>query len=154
MIDKEKIVGLVREKLEEGMFLVDVSVNSANVIHVEVDCFTGLTIDQCVAISRHIEGNLDRETDDFELQVSSPGADQPFKVKEQYQKNKGRELEVTLTDGTVTKGLLAESDNDGMILETTSKVKLEGKNKKELLTERKTIPYSEIKKTRVIISFK
>jgi ribosome maturation factor RimP len=124
------------------------------VIHVEVDCFTGLTIDQCVAISRHIEGNLDRETDDFELQVSSPGADQPFKVKEQYQKNKGRELEVTLTDGTVTKGLLAESDNDGMILETTSKVKLEGKNKKELLTERKTIPYSEIKKTRVIISFK
>jgi ribosome maturation factor RimP len=154
MIDKEKIVGLVREKLEEGMFLVDVSVNSANVIHVEVDCFTGLTIDQCVAISRHIEGNLDRETDDFELQVSSPGADQPFKVKEQYQKNKGRELEVTLTDGTVTKGLLAESDNDGMILETTSKVKLEGKNKKELVTERKTIPYSEIKKTRVIISFK
>ena len=144
MIDKEKIVGLVREKLEEGMFLVDVSVNSANVIHVEVDCFTGLTIDQCVAISRHIEGNLDRETDDFELQVSSPGADQPFKVKEQYQKNKGRELEVTLTDGTVTKGLLAESDNDGMILETTSKVKLEGKNKKELVTERKTIPYSEI----------
>lgn len=154
MIDKEKIVGLVREKLEEGMFLVDVSVNSANVIHVEVDCFTGLTIDQCVAISRHIEGNLDRETDDFELQVSSPGADQPFKVKEQYQKNKGRELEVTLTDGTVTKGLFSESDNDGMILETTSKVKLEGKNKKELVTERKTIPYSEIKKTRVIISFK
>ena len=154
MIDKEKIVGLVREKLEEGMFLVDVSVNSANVIHVEVDCFTGLTIDQCVAISRHIEGNLDRETDDFELQVSSPGADQPFKVKEQYQKNKGRELEVTLTDGTVTKGLFSESDNDGMILETTSKVKLERKKKKELVTERKTIPYSEIKKTRVIISFK
>ncbi|HAX96435.1 MAG TPA: ribosome assembly cofactor RimP [Prolixibacteraceae bacterium] len=154
MIDKEKIVGLVREKLEEGMFLVDVSVNTANVIHVEVDCFTGLTIDQCVAISRHIEGNLDRETEDFELQVSSPGADQPFKVKEQYQKNKGRELEVTITDGTVLKGLLVESDDDGMILETTSKVKLEGKNKKELVTERKTIPYSEIKKTRVIISFK
>jgi len=154
MIDKEKIVGLVREKLEEGMFLVDVSVNTANVIHVEVDCFTGLTIDQCVAISRHIEGNLDRETEDFELQVSSPGADQPFKVKEQYQKNKGRELEVTITDGTVLKGLLVELDDDGMILETTSKVKLEGKNKKELVTERKTIPYSEIKKTRVIISFK
>lgn len=154
MIDKEKIVGLVREKLEEGMFLVDVSVNVANVIHVEVDCFTGLTIDQCVAISRHIEGNLDRETEDFELQVSSPGADQPFKVKEQYQKNKGRELEVTLTDGTVAKGQLVESDDEGMSLETTSKVKLEGKNKKELVTERKTIPYSEIKKTRVIISFK
>ena len=154
MTDKEKIVGLIREKLEEGMFLVDVSVNSANVIHVEVDSFTGLTIDQCVAISRHIEGNLDRETEDFELQVSSPGADQPFKVKEQYRKNQGREVEVTLTSGVVLKGLLFDSDEEGMILETSAKVKVEGKNKKELVTERKAIPYSEIKKTRVIISFK
>ena len=154
MTDKEKIVGLIREKLEEGMFLVDVSVNSANVIHVEVDSFTGLTIDQCVAISRHIEGNLDRETEDFELQVSSPGADQPFKVKEQYRKHQGREVEVTLTSGVVLKGLLFDSDEEGMILETSAKVKVEGKNKKELVTERKAIPYSEIKKTRVIISFK
>lgn len=154
MTDKEKIVGLIREKLEEGMFLVDVSVNSANVIHVEVDSFTGLTIDQCVAISRHIEGNLDRETEDFELQVSSPGADQPFKVKEQYRKNQGREVEVTLTSGVVLKGLLFDSDEEGMILETSAKMKVEGKNKKELVTERKAIPYSEIKKTRVIISFK
>lgn len=154
MTDKEKIVGLIREKLEEGMFLVDVSVNSANVIHVEVDSFTGLTIDQCVAISRHIEGNLDRETEDFELQVSSPGADQPFKVKEQYRKNQGREVEVTLTSGVVLKGMLVDSGEEEMILETSAKVKVEGKNKKELVTERKAIPYSEIKKTRVIISFK
>lgn len=154
MTDKEKITGLIREKLEEGMFLVDVSVNTANVIHVEVDSFLGLTIDQCVAISRHIEGNLDRENEDFELQVSSPGADQPFKVKEQYLKNRGREVEVTLTAGSVLKGILTDSNDEGMILETTSKVKEEGKNKKELVTERKAIPYSEIKKTRVIISFK
>ncbi len=154
MTDKEKITGLIREKLEEGMFLVDVSVNTANVIHVEVDSFLGLTIDQCVAISRHIEGNLDRENEDFELQVSSPGADQPFKVKEQYLKNRGREVEVTLTAGSVLKGILTDSNDEGMILETTSKVKVEGKNKKELVTERKAIPYSEIKKTRVIISFK
>lgn len=154
MTDKEKIAGLIREKLDDGMFLVDVSVNSANVIHVEVDSFTGLTIDQCVAISRHIEGNLDRETEDFELQVSSPGADQPFKVKEQYRKNQGREVEVTLTSGVVFKGLLVDSGEEEMILETSAKVKVEGKNKKELVTERKAIPYSEIKKTRVIISFK
>lgn len=154
MTDKEKIAGLIREKLDDGMFLVDVSVNSANVIHVEVDSFTGLTIDQCVAISRHIEGNLDRETEDFELQVSSPGADQPFKVKEQYRKNQGREVEVTLTSGVVLKGMLVDSGEEEMILETSAKVKVEGKNKKELVTERKAIPYSEIKKTRVIISFK
>lgn len=154
MTDKEKIAGLIREKLDDGMFLVDVSVNSANVIHVEVDSFTGLTIDQCVAISRHIEGNLDRETEDFELQVSSPGADQPFKVKEQYRKNQGREVEVTLTSGVEFKGLLVDSGEEEMILETSAKVKVEGKNKKELVTERKAIPYSEIKKTRVIISFK
>jgi ribosome maturation factor RimP len=94
MIDKTKIADLVAGKLEENMFLVDISVSTNNVIHVEIDCFTGLTIDQCVAFSRHIESGLDRDNQDFELQVSSPGAGQPFKVWEQYRKNIGREVEL------------------------------------------------------------
>lgn len=154
MIDKEKILNLVKEKLEESMFLVDVSVNTSNVIHVEIDSFSGLSIDQCVALSRHIESNLDRESDDFELQVSSPGAGLPFKVKEQYLKNTGRELEVTLKDGIVLKGLLVEANEEEVLIETSAKEKPEGSNKKVLVTRTNRVAYDDIQRARVIISFK
>jgi ribosome maturation factor RimP len=154
MIDREKIAGMVYEKLDENMFLVDVSVSTTNVIHIEVDSFSGLTIDQCIGISRHIEGQLDRETDDFELQVSSPGADQPFKVKQQYKRNLGREVEVVTSEGTVIKGVLSACDEEGIIMEVTSKVKAAGRAKKEMVTSNVSVSYGEIKKTKVIISFK
>ncbi len=73
MIDKEIIKKLVEEKLDDKMFLVDISVSERNVIHVFVDSYDGLTIEQCVTISRHVEHSFDREEEDFELQVSSPG---------------------------------------------------------------------------------
>lgn len=76
MITKEKITEIVGEKLEEGMFLVDVNVTPSQVIHVEIDSMDGITIDQCVAVSRFVEAHLNRENEDFELQVSSPGIDQ------------------------------------------------------------------------------
>lgn len=154
MIDREKILNLVKEKLEESMFLVDVSVNTSNVVQVELDSFTGLSIDQCVAVSRHIENNLDRESEDFELQVSSPGAGQPFKVKEQYLKNTGRELEVNLKSGAVLKGFLAEADEKEILIETSAKEKAEGSNKKVLVTRTNRVAYEEIESARVIISFK
>lgn len=154
MIDREKIVQLIGEKLEEDMFLVDVTVNPMNVIHVEVDSFSGLTIDQCVAISRHIEGNLDRESEDFALEVSSPGADQPFKVPQQYIKNTGREVEVMTQDGTILKGILTDSNADGIVVLASVKEKQEGSNRKILVEKAISLPYSDVKKTRVIISFK
>jgi ribosome maturation factor RimP len=154
MIDKAKIEELVTGKLDDDMFLVDISVSATNVIHVEIDSYTGLSIDQCVTVSRHIESNLDRESDDFELQVSSPGAGQLFKVKEQYKKNTGRELEVTLADTTVLKGLLTEATGEGIILETTTKEVPEGTKKKVLVTKSTPVAYSDISKARVIISFK
>ena len=136
------------------MFLVDVSVNTSNVIHVELDSFTGLSIHQCVAVSRHIENNLDRESEDFELQVSSPGAGQPFKVKEQYLKNTGRELEVKLNNGAVLKGLLAEANERDVLIETSAKEKPEGSNKKVLVTRTNRVAYEEIERAKVLISFK
>jgi len=136
------------------MFLVDLNVNSNNVIHVEIDSFTGLTIDQCVAISRHIESNLDRETEDFELQVSSPGADQPFKVKEQYIKNIGRQVEITLKDGSTVRGKLTGASESEITVETSAKEKVEGSNKRVVVTRGNHIQLEEIEKARVIISFK
>lgn len=154
MIEKKKILDLVTEKLENEMFLVDLNVNSNNVIHVEIDSFTGLTIDQCVAISRHIESNLDRETEDFELQVSSPGADQPFKVKEQYIKNIGRQVEITLKDGSTVRGKLTSASESEITVEISAKEKVEGSNKRVVVARSNQIQLEEIEKARVIISFK
>ncbi len=135
------------------MFLVDVSVNSSNVIHVEVDSYAGVTIDQCVAISRHIESHLDRDDEDFELQVSSPGADQPLKVKEQYRKNTGRDIEITLRGSHIVKGMLTAASDSDITVETSAKEKTEGSNKKIQVKRNIQIQMNEIEKARVLISF-
>ncbi len=154
MIEKAKIKQLVGEKLDENMFLVDVSVNGRNVIHVFVDSFDGLTIDQCVAISRHVEHSLDRDEEDFELQVSSPGLTESFKVIEQYKKNKGREIEVVTAEGSKFEGVLFEVNPEGFVLETLTREKLEGHKKKQLVVRKHQFKYNEIESAKAVISFK
>ena len=154
MIDKEKIVQLVGEKLEEDMFLVDVQVSASNLVKVFIDSFDGLTIDQCVAVSRHIEQNLDREKEDFELQVSSPGLTETFKVKEQYLKNTGRQVEIETNDGQKLTGLLKTASPEHVLLETSTREKVEGHKKKQLIVKEHQIEYSDIKSAKVVVSFK
>ena len=155
MISKEIIKSIVDPKLdEENVFLVDISVSPSNQIVVTVDGDKGVTIDQCIAISRHIEGSLNRDEEDFELEVSSSGLGQPLKVLRQYTKNIGREVEVVLTNGSKLKGKMVASDNEGISLEVEKKLLLEGKKRKELVTETIPLKYSEIKTTKVVISFR
>ena len=91
MIDASAIQTWVEEYLNEnGGFLVDVTVSDGADIRVLVDAPEGMPISRCVAISRLIEGELDREIQDFALQVSTPGLDQPLKIRPQYDKNVGR----------------------------------------------------------------
>jgi ribosome maturation factor RimP len=92
MIDKAIVKRLVQEKLDDKMFLVEITVNERNVINIFVDSYDGLTIEQCINISRHVEHSFDREEEDFELQVSSPGLSEKFKVKEQFIKYVGRAI--------------------------------------------------------------
>ncbi len=154
MIDKEKVVKLVKEKLDDDMFIVDIKVTTGNVIHVYVDGFEGMPIDQCVAISRNVEHNLDREEEDFELQVSSPGLTESFKVKEQYFKYTGKEIEVLTFENDKLEGLLKESDDEGIILETSEREKVEGHKKKQLVVREYNLKYDEIKSAKAVISFK
>jgi len=113
-----------------------------------------VSIDQCVEISRLVERSLDRDTDDFELQVSSPGLDQPFRVIQQYEKNLGREVEVIKNDGTKFTGTLKEINEENFIIEVKKRVKVEGKKKKQLQINDLAIQFDEIKATKVVISFK
>lgn len=154
MADKAKIEEFVLQELEEDMFLIDVNVSPSNVIQVYVDSYDGLTIDKCVAISRSIEQKLDREKEDFELQVSSPGLSEPFKVKEQYRKNIGRDVEVVINEGQKLEGELLEADDEGILLKTANREKVEGHKKKQLIVKEHQLKYGEIKSAKVVVSFK
>jgi ribosome maturation factor RimP len=154
MIDKAEVVKLVEGKLEENMFLIDVTVNKLNKINVFVDCFDGLTISQCVAISRHVEHSFDREKEDFELHVSSPGLTESFKVKEQFYKYKGREVEILNSTNIKYTGLLKDANEEEIVLETSTREKVEGHKKKQLIVKQHIFKYEEMKSAKAVISFK
>ena len=150
MVEKEQIKGLVDEFIKgTGLFLVAVRVSSSNRITVLADKNEGITIDECAAIHKHIENNLDREKEDFELQVSSPGLDLPFVVIEQYYKNQGRKVEVIETDGPKVTGILKNVTSGGFELETEVKIKGKTKELKDI-----SFNFDQIKTTRVILTIK
>ena len=99
MINKETVLSLINEKLDENpeFYLVDLKINTASRIYVEIDHKTDpISINDCIAFSRQVEHNLDREEEDFELEVTSPGLSLPFKVHQQYVKNEGKDVKVML----------------------------------------------------------
>ena len=97
---------------DELVFLVDLTVKPGNKITVLIDRIGGLNITDCVELSRFIEGSLDRDKDDFELSVSSPGADAPFKVLKQYQKNIGRNVKIVTKDDQTISGTLLKLEGN------------------------------------------
>lgn len=159
MIDKKEIERLALERIDEldkGLFIVAISVSGNNVIQVEIDSEEGsVSIEDCVSVSRNIEHNLDREKQDFELQVSSAGLDKPFRVVKQYIKNIGNEVKIILNENNKSiEGVLKNATEKGVVLEVTSKEKVEGKKKKETVVRDYEFTYDEIKETQIIISFK
>lgn len=158
MIKRTVVEGLINERIAEldnGLFVVELSISSANVINVELDKHQGgVSVEDCMSVSRNIEHNLDREVQDFELHVSSAGLDRPLRVLPQFIKNIGRTVKVVKLDGTKMEAVLKGADENQMLLETTSKVQIEGKKKKEVVVEQVSLPFSSIKETKIVISFK
>ena len=160
MIAKSTIKKLAQERIDEldkNLFIVDIFVSSGNQIKVELDKLDGnISIDDCVSVSRNIEHNLDRDKEDFELNVSSAGLDKPFRVKEQYIKNQGEEVKVAFKDQSKKKltGKLLLVKDEGIVVEETRKERLEGRKKKVTVTEEHEIDFKDIKETKIIISFK
>ncbi|WP_462317134.1 ribosome assembly cofactor RimP [Marinilabilia sp.] len=153
MITKEQILKLIGDKLDEDdFFLVDVSVKPGNRIEVLIDSQNGVPIEYCVEISRLIEHSLDREVEDFSLEVSSPGIGQPFKVMEQYRKCIGRPVEIVTADGRVQKGILEEVTDGGFTVSEEKKVKVEGKKKKELQVFKHQFGFDEVKRVKEILA--
>ena len=154
MIDKKTIQGIIEKEIENSdLYLVETKVSSDNTISVMIDSLAGVPISTCIELSRAIEGHLDREVEDFELQVSTAGIGQAFQVIQQYHKNVGNEVEVLTKEGNKFNGkLIAVGEND-IELEIEELVKLEGKKKKQLITKTMKFNFEQIKSTKDIITF-
>lgn len=154
MITKEKVIELIDEVMIDDLFLVDVIVAPGNMIKVIIDSDTGVPISTCVKVSRQIEGNLDREVEDFSLEVMSAGLDQPFRTERQYRKYLNKSIEVIDENDQKLEGLLKEVTAEGIELETSKREKVEGKKKKQLVVRQHQFLFSQIKSAKCVISFK
>ena len=155
MINRNVVEGIVNEWLEgKEYFLVDVTVSPDDKIVVEIDHAEGVWIDDCVELSRFIESKLDREEEDYELEVGSAGIGQPFKVLQQYLIHIDKEVEVLTKDGKKMEGVLKEADAEHFVVTVQKKVKPEGAKRPKLVDEDVTFTYDEIKYTKYLISFK
>lgn len=155
MLLKDTVNQIVEQFLKENnQYLVDLKVSPDNRIQIEIDAFRGVSLDDCVQLNRHIESVLDRDVEDYELEISSAGLTEPFKVLNQYSKNAGKEVEVLTKEGIKLKGILLNADEEGFELEYTSSVKPEGSKRKINITEKVKYKFNEIKTTKLIISFK
>ncbi|NLO71939.1 MAG: ribosome assembly cofactor RimP [Porphyromonadaceae bacterium] len=155
MIAKETVIQIVEAYLKDTEhYLVDLKVSTNNRISVEIDHFDGVSIDFCSDLSRYIELNLDREIEDYELEVSSAGLTEPFKVRKQYEKNIGNEVEVVTKEGKKIIGILKEISEEEITIEVEKMVKPEGAKRKIAVKEDSKIAFNNIKTTKYIIRFK
>lgn len=129
-------------------FLVEVLVKPGNLIYIFIDGDHGVTIDDCAKVSRFLEAGFDREQEDFELNVSSAGADHPITKPRQYTKNIGRQLHIKQKEGKEWKGKLLAADDKGITLE------IKGDKKAKSPAATVSIEHENIQEAKVIISFK
>ena len=130
MIDKNVVKELVDEWLQDKeYFLVSIEISPDDKIVVEIDHADGVWIEDCVALSRFIEDHLNRDEEDYELEVGSAGLGQPFKVPQQYVNFIGKEVEVLDADGKKVKGILNSVDGNDFSVSVEEKVKVEGKKR-------------------------
>ena len=154
-MDKEKIKNLVKVAIEENseLFLIDLQFLADNKIFVEIDGDNGVSLDECIRVSRGVEHNLDREEEDFSLEVTTPDIAQPIKVTRQYIKNINRVLTIRLKDNTRVEGMLKSVSEGGIELEWKAREpKPIGKGKITII-KKATISFGDIAEAKVKIIF-
>lgn len=155
MLDKKEIISLV-EKAVEGTdaFIVSVTVSSANDIVVELDSATGIDLDFCAEVTRALNEALDRDVEDYSLEVGSASLTAPFKVRGQYEKHIGDDVELITRDGKKLRGVLTAVGDDDFTVEITRKVKEEGKKRPVMVAQPETFAYDQVKEVKYSLSFK
>ncbi len=151
MITGKIIRKLVEEKIKgTDKFIVEIKVKPEQKVYVFIDGDQGVSVEDCIQISRFITSRLDRDIEDFELNVSSAGLDFPFSMRRQYQKNTGKIISVLLLNGEKIKGTLLNVRDDGIVM----KLSPDKKKKGDTVTEQISLQYDQIKEARNVISFR
>ncbi|MBT3542431.1 ribosome assembly cofactor RimP [Flavobacteriaceae bacterium] len=150
---RSKVESLLEAALEEdqSLFLIDLKIGSDNSIHITLDGDQGVTLKDCMNVSRAIEHNLDREEYDFSLEVASAGVGSPLLNSRQYIKNIGRKLRVESMEVSTLEGTLTAADNQAFTLEWKQReAKPVGKGK-VTVTKQKTLSYDQISIAKVLV---
>lgn len=153
-MDQTKIKDLVDEALalNESLFLIELSISINNKIQVIVDGDNGVPLSECIRISKNIEKSLDREEEDFSLEVATPDIAHPLKLKRQYIKNIGRILKVKTSEEEV-EGTLVEADEDKIVLNWKAREPKPIGKGKVTVQKTATLEYKDIKEAKVKIVF-
>lgn len=151
---KDKVTALLEGALAENqsLFLIDYSVTPGNKINVVLDGDNGVTLKECMAVSRAIEHNLDREEEDFSLEVASAGATSPLVMPRQYTKNIGRKMEIRTAEGSF-EGILTAATEDAITLEWKAREPKPIGKGKVTVQKKEEIRFSDIKEAKVILKF-
>jgi ribosome maturation factor RimP len=155
MIDTQNITDLVNGAIAQNpeLFLIELKILPGNVIYVEVDGDKGVSLKECIRISREVEHNLDREIEDFSLEVTSPDVTKPLTNKRQYLKNIGRKLLVKTTEGTTVEGILSRVDEDVIELKWKAREPKPIGKGKITVEKSATVPFNTIIESKVKIIF-
>ena len=153
---KENIQKLLAEalSLQPDLFLIDLHIDDQSRVHVVLDGDNGVSLEQCIKVSRHIQHQLDREVHDFSLEVSSAGATHPLKMVRQYKKNIGRKLAVHTIDNDNFKATLTQADDDQITLEWKAREPKPIGKGKHTVVKQLQVRYNQIEKATVQIQFK
>lgn len=156
MIEKQKIAELVEQAIENtDACVVDITVSGDNDIVVELDSLTGVDLDFCAEVNRRLNEALDREAEDYSLEVGSASLSAPFKVKLQYEKHVGDEVDVLTRDGRKLKGILKDvADNGDFTISVPTKVKPEGAKRPEIVDVDTQLSPADCKSVKYVINFK
>lgn len=151
---QERVEELLEEAFQENdsLFLISLNISSQNHISVVIDGDNGVAVNDCIAVSRKIEHNLDREEEDFSLEVASAGVSEPLKLPRQFKKNIGRKVEVRTKSNKFEGNLTAVSGNDILVSWQAREPKPVGKGKVTVEKEA-NIAFDEIEEAKVVITF-
>ena len=155
MIDAKRVIEIAEKHLEgSDMFVVECKTSPMGDIELLVDSDTAVKLEDCAALNRAIEAELDREVEDYSLMVASAGIGSELKLLRQYHKILGSSVEVLLKDGVKILAKLCKADNEGIELSYEEKQQVEGKKRKVTVEVTKTYAWDDIKYVKEYLDFK
>ncbi len=155
MIDKQEVAALVARAIENtDAFVVDLTVSPENDIVVELDSPTGVDLDFCADVSRSLNEALDRDKEDYSLEVGTASLSAPFKVKQQYEKHIGDSVDILTADGRKLTGVLTAVGDDDFTVEVTRKVKEPGDKRPRMVALPETFRMADCRQVTYHFDFK